>query len=286
MEHFIADDGEPIHFRASGDGPPLVLLHGWTSSHRDWNPFVDGFVDNHAVFRWDARAHGGHPLQTGTVPTVGRMARDLHELLCRYDLREVTLVGHSMGALTSWQYLRDFGSERLARTVVIDQSPKLVTDDGWDKGIYGNFGWERNVVFMRELERDFAEAVLRLGADGLNERARRKYLDNDESLDLFRQRMRKLAPKPLIDCWASLTAADYRDVLPQIDVPTLLVYGEQSNFYAAQTATYVRDAIPMARLLTYPGVDHSPHLWQRERFIDDVLSFAGEAVRETCAAHI
>ena len=59
MDHFIADDGEPIHFRASGDGPPLVLLHGWTSSHRDWNPFVEPFATAHAVYRWDARAHGG-----------------------------------------------------------------------------------------------------------------------------------------------------------------------------------------------------------------------------------
>jgi len=284
MDHFIADDGEPIHFRASGDGPPLVLLHGWTSSHRDWNPFVEPFATAHAVYRWDARAHGGHPLQTRTVPTVERMARDLHNLLCRFDLNEVTLVGHSMGALTTWQYLRDFGSERLARAVLIDQSPKLVTDDGWDKGIYGHFDWQRNVVFMRELERDFAEAVLRLAADGLNEAARRRYLARDDGLDLFRQRMRKLVPKPLIDCWASLTAADYREVLPRMDVPTLLVYGELSNFYTAETARYVRDAIPQARLVSYEGVDHSPHLWQRERFIRDVLSFAGEIVRESCVA--
>ena len=35
MDHFTADDGEKIHLKISGDGPPLVLLHGWTSTHRD-----------------------------------------------------------------------------------------------------------------------------------------------------------------------------------------------------------------------------------------------------------
>ena len=62
MDHFIADDGEKIHLRISGDGPSLVLLHGWTSSHRDWNPFIDAFAPHFRVFRWDARGHGGHPL--------------------------------------------------------------------------------------------------------------------------------------------------------------------------------------------------------------------------------
>ena len=273
MESITADDGEPIHYHDDGEGPPLVLLHGWTSTHRDWNLFVAPLAARHRLLRWDARAHGGHALRTGTVATVERMARDLDNLLTRLNLRGVTLVGHSMGALTLWQYLRDFGSERIAAAVVIDQSPKLVTDECWDKGIYGDFDWARNAVFMRALEHDFAEAVLCLGADGLDPRARQRYLDNAEGVQAFRERMRRLAAKPLIDCWASLSAADYRDVLPSIDVPVLLVYGARSNFYTAETAAYVRDAIADARLEVYADVDHSPHLWCSQRFVDDLLSF-------------
>lgn len=284
MDHIFADDGEPIHFRVSGDGQPMVLLHGWTSTHRDWNPFVDAFAQAHRVFRWDARAHGGHALRTGSVPTVQRMARDLANLIEHFALDEVVVVGHSMGVLTLWQYLRDFGSQRIARAVFIDQSPKLVTDDEWHNGIYANFDWQRNVVFMRELERDFAEAVLRLGADGLNERARRRYLENGEAIELFRQRMRTLKAKPLIDCWASLTAADFREVLPRIDVPVQLIYGAESNFYTRETALFVRDSIPDAELHIYPGVDHAPHLWSRERFIADVLAFCGREQAEAAGA--
>ena len=282
MDHFIADDGEAIHFAASGDGRPMVMLHGWTSTHRDWNPFVEAFAGDHRVIRWDARAHGGHQLQTDMLPTVQRMARDLHNLMTGFDLRDAVVVGHSMGVLTLWQYLRDHGSDRIAQAVLIDQSPKLVTDEDWAHGIYARFDWARNVVFMRELERDFAEAVLRLGADGLNERARERYLENGDSIEVFRQRMRKLKAKPLIDCWASLTAADYRDVLPDINVPVLLVYGAESNFYTLETAHYVRDAIPDASLLVYPGVDHAPHLWARERFSQDVLAFAGRTAPAVC----
>jgi len=79
--------------------------------------------------------------------------------------------------------------------------------------------------------------------------------------------------RALIDCWKSLTAADYRDVLARIPIPALLVYGGASNFYSTGTAEYVRDSIPDALLRIYEGVDHAPHLWERERFVKDVLDF-------------
>lgn len=273
MDHFTADDGEKIHLKISGDGPPLVLLHGWTSTHRDWNPFIDAFAQHFRVYRWDARGHGGHPLKNPSVPTVERMARDLQNLLDHYRLDQAVAVGHSMGALTLWQYLRDFGDSRLSRLVFIDQSPRLLTGDGWQGGIYGDFGPERSASFMAELRHDFAEAVLRLVAFGHNPRARELYQQNGPGIQLARERLRALDPQPLIDCWASLTAADYRDVLARITIPALLVYGGASNFYSAGTAQYVRDSIPNAVLHTYPDVDHAPHLWERERFVGDVLSF-------------
>src|SRR5690348_1663082 len=123
MSHFLADDGEKIHVHISGAGTPVVLLHGWTGSHQDWFPFLSHLNQHHRVFRWDARGHTEHAQQTPNAPTVERMAADLRNLLEHYDLAGVTAVGHSMGALTLWQYIRDFGQERLAKVCFIDQSP-------------------------------------------------------------------------------------------------------------------------------------------------------------------
>jgi len=273
MQHFIADDGEPIHVAISGEGPPLVLLHGWTDSHRSWKPFLAAFEAHHTVYRWDARGHGRHALKTDTEPTVARMARDLANLIEHDELTDATVIGHSMGALTLWQYFRDFGANRIARAVIIDQSPKLVTSHDWSGGIYGNFSAVHNRTFIEALENDFAETVLRLVADGMNRPAAERYATNDEGIALMRERLRKLSPRPLIDCWRSLTAADYRDVLATIPIPVLLVYGGASNFYPLRTARYVRDSIPNAILHVYDGEDHAPHLWQRERFVKDVLEF-------------
>jgi pimeloyl-ACP methyl ester carboxylesterase len=75
-----------------------------------------------------------------------------------------------------------------------------------------------------------------------------------------------------IAIWKSLVAADYRDVLPLIQVPTLLAYGTASNFYTADVARYVADHIANAHLSLYPDSDHSPHLANPARFAAELVA--------------
>lgn len=277
MSHFIADDGEKIHVHVSGEGRPLILLHGWTANHMEWSPFMRALNGQHRVYRWDARGHtpdSGDPPRSD--PTLPRMARDLRQLIDHFGLDNVSILGHSMGAMTLWQYVRDFGTAGIHSLCFIDQSPKLLTDADWRLGVYGDFDARRSQAFVDSLHEDFAEGVLKLVAFGKNSRAREGYLANTPAWESTRQRFRALTPKPLIRCWKSMTEADYRDVLAQIDVPTLLIYGGQSNFYSTETAHYVANAIPKAILRIYEGEDHSPHLWQRERFTKELLEFLAE----------
>jgi pimeloyl-ACP methyl ester carboxylesterase len=275
MKYFFADDGEKIYFQESGEGPPILMLHGWTASHLEWLPFLDHLTQAHRVIRWDARGHGGRPLTRNTVPNVERMARDLRNLLEHFDLHEATVVAHSMGALTLWQYILEYGGNRLGKVCFIDQSPKLVTDDKWSNGIYGDFDAGRSAAFLSELEHDFAESVLRLTAHGLNERAREQYDAGSRGWERERQRLRGLEPGPLIACWKSLAEADFRGALGKINIPALLIYGGASNFYSNATAHYVNDEIANSVLHIYEKTDHSPHQWQRERFTHDLLTFIG-----------
>jgi non-heme chloroperoxidase len=272
MKYFFADDGEKIHFQAAGEGPAILMLHGWTASHLDWLPFLDALTQGHRVIRWDARGHGAHTLTQHTVPTVQRMAHDLRNLLEHFDLHEATVVGHSMGALTLWQYIREYGCDRIARVCFIDQSPKLVTDGNWSNGIYGDFDEGRSNAFLAELQNDFGESVLRLTAHGLNARARTQYDAGSRGWEKERQRLKGLDPGPLIACWKSLAEADFREVLGNINIPALLIYGGASNFYSSATAHYVSDKIAGSLLHIYENTDHSPHQWQRERFTHDLLA--------------
>lgn len=274
-ETITADDGELLHVHLSGKGTPILLLHGWTASHVAWSPLVARLSKHHRLLRPDARGHGGHTLAVNHEPDVERLARDIINLLDYFEIERIAAVGHSMGALTLWQCLRDFGSARFSHLVFIDQSPKLMTDDSWSAGIYGDFDSVRAQHFIDDLEADFVEAVLRLIAFGLNDKARETYLRNSSGWRAAREALRHIKPRSAIAIWKSLVAADYRNVLPTIDVPTLLAYGTSSNFYPGETAHYVASRMPHARLSFYEGADHGPHLLQPDRFAAELLVLLG-----------
>lgn len=66
-------------------------------------------------------------------------------------------------------------------------------------------------------------------------------------------------------------------MLATITLPALLIYGGESNFYRCATARLVASHIANAVLHIYEGTDHSPHQWQRDRFVADLLAFTGAA---------
>lgn len=271
-EAITADDGEQLHVHESGSGTPILLLHGWTASHAAWAPLVAPLSRHYRLLRPDARGHGGHVLTVNREPDVKRLARDLINLLDHFEIDRIGAVGHSMGALTLWQCIQDFGTARFSHLAFIDQSPKLMTDDTWHLGIYGDFDIARSQRFIDDLEADFVEAVLRLIAFGLNDKARETYLRNSSGWRAAREALRNITPQSAIAIWKSLVAADYRNVLPSIEVPTLLAYGTSSNFYSAEAARFVASCMPQARVSFYEGADHGPHICQPDRFAREFLA--------------
>ena len=271
MEHITSDDGSTIHCISLGKGKAIIFLHGWTSSAREWLAHASELSDDYRVFCWDERGHGGHETPVNSTH-VGDMARDLNKLLTHHELQEVVLVGHSMGALTAWEYIRRFGCERLAGLCVLDQSPCLVTKEGWSLGVYGDFDKTRNAKFISDLRVDFAEAMLQLVAFGRNPKSLENYTNNTAEIQKVRAYQSRQPADQLIECWESLTDQDYRDVLPKISVPTLLIYGAKSQFYSIETARYVAETIPNSTLHIYENADHSPQT-QSFQFLTDLRDF-------------
>jgi pimeloyl-ACP methyl ester carboxylesterase len=274
---FTADDGELLHaWRHGEQGSAVVFLHGWSASHLEWSPFVHELEQRHRVFRWDARAHGGHAPLTDTEATAARMARDLDNMIDAFGLHGACFVGHSMGALTLWQYVRDHGTAKIGSLCFIDQSPKLMTDAAWPLGIYGDFDGRSADALTASLHHDFAEGVLRLAAHGLNDQARAGYDANSRGWQKLREALRTLNPEPLIACWEDLVRLDLRDVMPRIDRPTLLVHGGRSNFYPIEIAHWLGARIPQARVSVHEEANHSPHLMDVRRFLDELAALLAE----------
>ena len=274
MEYITRPDSTQIHFISLGKGPKtLVFLHGWTANVREWLPFACELAENHRVVCWDARGHGGHEYADNTDMSIHQMADDLHALLNHLEIKDAVIVGHSMGALTTWEYIRRHGQDRITGLCMIDQSPKLITDGNWVNGVYGEFSEQHNELFIKLLKKDFTQSVLKLIAYGMNHRSLENFQQNSRGFQQMRDHLDKQPEFLLISCWEDITQQDYRDILPTIDKPTLLIYGDESQFYCADLREWVNNTIKSSELHVYEGSDHSPHLWHKELFIFDLNRF-------------
>lgn len=116
------DDGADLRILEWGEGPPLVLVHGITATSEDWLPVLPHLLAaGHRVVALDQRGHGASTLGSGPCGTT-RLAADLAQVLDALDLRDVVLVGHSLGGYVSLALAglhRDLARHRVAVLVLL-----------------------------------------------------------------------------------------------------------------------------------------------------------------------
>ena len=274
LQPFSADDGQPIPVRVLGDGPAVVLVHGLGCSHRHWMPVARRLAQRCRVYAWDARGHGACRPEPGSVITLPRLGRDLHQLIDHFALERPVLVGHSMGALTVMQYLLDHGTARVAGIALVDQSPRIVTDDGWRLGLFGGCSREMILGLVAGARKDLAGTVLHEVEAASGPWLRRQMAPDAPLGRVLRHWLGTLEPGALLDLAESLALADFRSLLPALDVPTRVVLGGASPHYAGVPLDrYYRRVVPHASVEVYERSGHSPHVAEPGRFAKDLLHF-------------
>lgn len=276
IEHFSAGDGQAIPVRVIGNGPPVVLVHGLGCSHRHWMPVAKRLARRRCVFAWDARGHGLCRPVNGAI-TLARLASDLREMLDHFGLDRSVLVGHSMGALTVMQYLRDHGTARVAAVALVDQSPRIVTDDEWRLGLFGGCSAPMLQGLIAGARQDLAETVLHEIEAVAGGWVRRR-LAADAALGRWLRRwLHRVDVTSLLDLTESLATADFRASLRRLDAPLLVVLGRQSPHYAGLPLdAWYREAVPHAQVSVYARAGHSPHVTEPARFARELTQFLAD----------
>lgn len=279
MPFFQSFDNQSIYYHYHRGSVPFLLffLHGWTASSDFMRPYKKFFQkDYHFVF-WDARCHGKSDAPKNAV--VQDIAKDLYFFLHNiHDKRmPVIAIGHSMGALTLFEYIDHYGTDDFYKLVIIDQSPKLMTDETWELGIYGNYTPEINQKMVEAFKKDLGEGVIKLSTSGLNTEYNKLFEKHPE---FFYQRKRVFRPEQidgLIHIWQSLVQADYRKTIEKIDIPTLLLYGLKSQYYKKETALYLKERIKKSTLHFFEEGDHSPFMSYPDEFAKVIEDFIENA---------
>lgn len=271
MPHVVTDDGAQIYYKDwEVDGTPVVLSHGWPLSSDAWDATGLFLADHgHRVVAHDRRGHG-RSSQTWHGNEMDTYADDLACLIDKLDLTEITLVGHSTGGGEIVRYVGRHGTSRVARIVLVGAVPPLMvrTDDNL-AGIPGE-------VFdgMRERERTNRSQLYRDLADGPFFGHNRRGDVDQGFRDAFWLQSMACGHRAAYECIAAFSATDFRPDLAAIDVPTLVIHGDDDQIVPFEVGgRRSAQLVDGATLIVYEGSGHALPDTDRDRLHADLLTF-------------
>ncbi len=251
------EDGASLFHLDWGTGKPVVFTHAWGLSADIWEyQLVDLADQGLRCVAYDRRGHG-RSSDPGRGYDYDRLADDLAAVINHLDLREVTLVGFSMGNGEAIRYLKRHGSARIARLVMVSTVSPQVTSD---------FG-----PFIAALKQDrpafFAKGVAAFTGN-------HPAVSPDMTRWVLGEFMRA-SPKAVIDCMRAIGRGDFREEMRAVTVPTMVVHGDKDLVNPLdRTGRPVAGLIPGAVLRVYEEGPHGLVISHRERLTRDILAFS------------
>ena len=258
----VRANGLDVAYERAGEGPPLVLAHGAASDGRFWRPQLAALSRDFTVVAWDEPGAGGSadiPAEFGLADYADCLAALIEAL----ELAPAHVGGLSWGGTVAQELYRRHPS--LVATLILADSYA-----GW-RGSLSEDELRARVEHAREAltaPRESFDPTLPglFGSD-----------PPDEALALLATMAADVRPESMGTQLSVMADADQRDLLPDIRVPTLLVWGAEDARSPLRIARQLEMAIPDTTLVVIPGAGHVSNLEQPERF--------NEAVRRFCHAH-
>ncbi len=248
-----------IAFRRAGQGPPLVLLHGGISDSREWSRQLAGLSDAFTVVAWDAPGCGGSSDPPESF-SMAEYADCLASFIDALGLGRPHVLGLSFGATLALELYRR--NSTLPRTLVLASAYA-----GWAGSLPANVIAERLEAFRQELELPPEELARRWIPSLFTDQASAAMID--ESVVI----MSEFHPHGARTMIHAMAETDLRDVLPRIDVPTLLLYGEIDERSPLAVAEELHARIPRSLLVVLPGVGHQANVEAAEVFNESIRTF-------------
>jgi non-heme chloroperoxidase len=256
-----------LYYEDHGEGQPVVLIHGYPLDGHSWEKQSAALLKaGYRVITYDRRGFG-----RSSQPTTGydydTFAADLKAVLDTLDLTDVVLVGFSMGTGEVGRYLGRYGSQRVAKAAFLaslepfllktDDNPGGVPQEVFD-GILAAVTADRYAYFT-DFYKNFYNTDDTLGTR-LSEEALRNSWNVAAGASWF-------ASSAAVPTWIT----DFRDDIPRIDVPALILHGTADNILPVDaTARPFHALLPSA---AYVEIEGAPHglLWTHGEEVNEAL---------------
>ncbi|HET6870957.1 MAG TPA: alpha/beta fold hydrolase [Solirubrobacteraceae bacterium] len=265
--------GHRVAYRLAGSGPPIVLIHGITSSSMVWEGVGPQLARQHTVLAPDLLGHGQSAKPRGDY-SMGAFASGIRDLALSLGLGPVTVVGHSLGGGVAMQFAYQFPerTERLA----------LVSSGGLGRSVHGLLraatlpGTELVLPLLagrrvldagRAVGRAFGRAGVQLGNDAVEIARGHASLGDPESRAAFVQTLRAS-----VDVTGQRVQALDRLYLAE-EMPTLIVWGARDRIIPPGHGRRAHTLVGGSRFELFEAAGHFPQLDEPERFVATLVDW-------------
>ena len=272
MATITTKDGTQIYFKDWGAGRPVVFSHGWPLSADAWDAQMLFLGQRgYRVIAHDRRGHGRSGQSWGGND-LNTYADDLAEVIEALDLKDITLIGHSTGGGEVTRYIGRHGTKRVTKLVLIGAIPPVMLKSDRNPGglpLSVFDGLRAGVVadrsqFMKDLSMPFygynkPDAKISQGVR-----------------DSFWMQAMQASVVGTYDCIKAFSETDLTEDLKKIDVPTLLLHGDQDQIVPiGDSAELGVKIIKNAALKVYAGAPHGMTVTLADQVNADLLAFIG-----------
>lgn len=281
MSMIKTKDGTAIYYKDWGTGPTVTFSHGWPLNADAWHGQMLFLVQNgFRVVAHDRRGHG-----RSSQPTSGNdmntYADDLAAVIEALDLEDVIVVGHSTGGGEVARYLGRHGSKRVAGAVLLAAVPPIMVKtaanpEGLPIEVFDKLRSELQkdpAQFYKELARPFYGAN-RTGANV-----------SQGMLDQFWLWSMQTGLKNAYECIQAFSETDFTEDLRKIDVPTLVLHGEDDQIVPVKdSARKSAKLIKNVKEIYYRGAPHGLTATHQDQVNSDLLNFVQSVQKHTKVA--
>jgi non-heme chloroperoxidase len=270
VNFITAKDGTPIYFKDWGRGPVVTFSHGWPLNADAWDGQMQFLAQNgFRVVAHDRRGHGRSG-QASSGNDMNGYADDLAAVIETLDLRNATLVGHSTGGGEVARYIGRHGTKRVAKAVLIGAVPPIMVKtpanpEGLPLEVFDQI--RAGVAKDRaQYFKDFAIPFYGANRQGAKV--------SQGTLDQFWRLSMQAGMKNVYESIKAFSETDFTEDLKKIDVPTLLMHGEDDQIVPVNdSARKAEKLIRNVKAIYYPGAPHGLTVTIQDQINTDLLAF-------------
>jgi non-heme chloroperoxidase len=263
MPFFNLDATTQLYYEDQGQGLPVLFIHGLWCSSRAFKMQLSHFSQRYRAIALDLRGHG-RSSHVHVGHTVANYARDVRAFMKDLEVRDAVLVGHSMGALVIWDYIKQFGVENIKATVVIDQPPSDFKWPDWPSGVFDFLTLCQMMAIIQTHRASMVKEAIPLQF---------KDMPGEENFNMIFEDMTRIPESIACVIFFNEAVQDYREMLHSVAVPTLLCFSGDEKFIPAGGREHLQKNLPNARLVIFENSGHFLILEEPDRFNEAVDKF-------------